>query len=364
MPRSSPLAALLICAFSVTAAEKLPKADRIAAPPTPQQAALIREGIARHDQKDYLGAIAKYKQALAENPWEVNALHELSFTYFENKQYAEALETARLGAHCRSDGIAKFYMMMGNALDELGKPGDAIDVYRAAIKQQPTIGLLHYNLGISLKRAGKAAEAKAAIERGLQCAPDHATSHVILGQIYQEMGYRVPAILAYSRFLALEAESPRAARVLPALQQLLTSGVGTGKEPGHINIMIGDPGKGHKDEGDFMGVEMMMSITLAADLIAKPEEVKNTPKTQFQRLAAIYSSMCEAIDNSKPKVGFAANYYAPYFAALERAGHTEAFAAVTWKAANIEGASEWTSANGAKLAAFTAWSKAYSWPSK
>jgi len=337
-------------------AEKLPAPDRVPAPPTPQQTQVAREGVALHDQKDYAGAIAKYKQVLAENPWEVNALYELAYSQFVSKDYQGSIETSRLGARCRTDGVARFYMMLASSLDELGKPKEAIDTYRSAIKLQPRLALLHYNLAVSLKRTKQLVEAKAAAERAIECDPAHASSHAFLGQLYQEMGYRIPAILAYSRFLQLEPEGPRATNVLPALNQLLTSGVGAGAEPGHINIVLSSPSKAQKDEGDFSGVEMTMSIMLAADLIEKPSDAKAAPKSPFDKLVSIYTSLAEGLDIAKPKGGFAAVYYVPYFTALNKGGYTAAFAASTWKAANLEGAGK------VDTTAFQEWSKAYSWP--
>jgi hypothetical protein len=178
------------------------------------------------------------------------------------------------------------------------------------------------------------------------------------------MGYRVPAILAYSRFLVLEPESPRSAQVLPALLGLLTQGVGKGKKPNDITIFVSETPKGRKDEGDFMSVEMMMSIVLAADLITKPSDAIKVPESPYQKLSSLYASMGEALDNSKPKGGFAATYYAPYFAALAKAKYQEAFTAHAWKAGKVDGASDWATANQAKIEAFLEWSKAYQWPAK
>ena len=351
--------------LGASGADKLPKPDRIPAPATPEQAALIREGVALHDQQDYAGAIAKYKQVLAENPWEVTALHELAFTYFASKDFEGALATARLGAQCRSRLLPLFYGMIGNALDELGRGGEAIETYRVAIKQSPDVGILHYNLAVSLRRTGKQVEAKAEVEKALQCDPGHASSHALLAAIYRDLGYRVPAIMAYSRFLILEPESPRSVQVLQTLLDLLTQGVGKGKNPNEITIFMADPSKAHKDEGDFGSVEMMMSILTAADII-KPsaEEAKLPPKSAFERVVARYSSMGEALENSKLKGGFAATYYAPYFAALAKAGHTEAFAAYALKGGQLEGSAEWAQANAEKVDGFLAWSKAYQWPGK
>ena len=346
-------------------AEKLPKPDRIVAPPTPAQAVLIREGIQLHDQQNYKEAIAKYKQVLAENPWEVIALYELSFTYYANNDFQDALATARLGAQCKSEMLPVFYMLISNVLDETGKVNEAIKLYKTAIKRNPGIALLHYNLAISLRRASKLAKAKEAVKKALKYKPDHASSHLTLGSIYQEMGYRIPTVLAYSRFLVLEAESPRAIETLQALQDLLTAGVSKGDEPNEIKVLISETPKSHRDEGDFTSVETMLSIMVAADAIEIPEEeMEGTPPSPYERLVSLYSIIGESIKNSKPRRGFAATYYAPYFSELTNAGHTEAFVCETWKAGNVEGASEWASENEAKLEEFRSWSQSYQWPVK
>jgi hypothetical protein len=82
------------------------------------------------------------------------------------------------------------------------------------------------------------------------------------------------------------------------LQGLLAAGVAKGNEPNHINILLQSTPKSLSDEGDFGPVEMMMSLVVAADLIAKPEDAKKKPASPFERLVSIYSSMGESLQNS------------------------------------------------------------------
>lgn len=352
--------ALAVAVLPLLHAEKIPRPDRNTAAPTAAQTLLIREGVALHDQHDFARAIAKYKQALAENPWEVTALHELSFTYFESGNYKDALATARLGARCRSQLLPRFYILIGNALDEMGRGNEAIEVYKAAVKQDPGVGLLYYNLAISLRRAGKQVEAKAAVEKALELDPSHSSSHVFLGGIYRDMGYRVPAILAFSRFLVLEPESARAAKILPVLQALLSGGAKREKEPGHIAILMTTPRKSQVDEGDFAPVELMFSILAAGDLM-KADQSQDKASSSYDRVVSIYSSLGSAIENAKPGGGFAASYYAPYFSALAKAGHAEALVGRAWSRGEVAGRSEWVKVNGDKLEAFRNWSETYQW---
>jgi hypothetical protein len=217
------------------------------------------------------------------------------------------------------------------------------------------LGLLHYNLAVSLNHAGKKAEAKAESEKAVQYQPEHA-SHALLAQLYQALGYRVPAIFAYSQFLLLEPDSRRAGQVLPILQNLITGGVRR-EDPTHITVRLS--ASTPKDEGDFGPTEAMMSLLIAADVMGdKPPK----PSSAFDRLVSVYSGIGESLKSANPGGGFSAEYYAPYFAALVEAGHTEAFVAAAWSGGNVDGTAAWISANRPKLEAFENWMKSYRRP--
>jgi tetratricopeptide (TPR) repeat protein len=369
-------AALLISiTYPILSAEKLPKADRIPEPPTEAQLALIREGVALHDQQNYDGAIAKYKEVLDQNPWEVRALHEIALSYFAAKNYDAALAASRKGAECKSPDLPGFHMMIGNVLDELGKSSEAMDIYREALKRDPKYAMLHFNLGVSLRRAKKNEEAKAELEKSLTLNPAHAGSHLVLATVYQEMGYRVPAIMAFSRFLILEPDSGRVGQPLHSLVALMTQGASEGKNPNEINIVMHMPSKTEKEEGDFAAAELMMSMSSALNLssilkavkpqdAAKPQEATpKPPSSDFEKVTGLYSNLCSAMGTVTPK-GFAASYYAPYFRALSKAGYTDALTAHAWKAANLKGSADWLPGNGDKIEAFLRWSQSYEWPNK
>jgi tetratricopeptide (TPR) repeat protein len=340
--------------IGVLCGEKLPKPKRIPAPATPHQQRLIKEGIALHESGDHDGALAKYKQALAESPDQVHALHEMSLTYFAKKDYENAMALARQGAEFKSNLLPSFYATLGSGLDETGKRDEAVEIYKAAIKQVPDFPLLHYNLGLTLIRSGKHGDAKQALQKGLLLDPNHRSSHLLLGGLYREMGYRVPAILALSRFLALEPDTPRSVQVLPVLQGLIAGNVTKGDKPGHINITLSLTPDSMKDEGDFGPTEVAMSMSVAAATMEK--EKKSSP---YKALVATYGIIASTI-SSKGK-GFAARYYAPYFAAIDKAEHTEAFVALAWQTGKVHGAAEWQKENEAKLHEFRSWSAGYQW---
>jgi tetratricopeptide (TPR) repeat protein len=349
------LALVALLPLAVFAAENpLPKADRDPTPPTLEQKILVRDGVALHDQGDFDGAIAKYRQVLNANQDEVFALHELGFTYFTKKDYQNALDTARRGARYRSPLLASFHMLMGNVLDEMGDRDQAIAVYRAAIEQSPDIALLHFNLALSLTRSNNLTEAKSALEDSVTLNPQHASSHCLLGNVYAETGYRVPAVLALSRCLMLEPASERARKALDHLETLIHGGVSKGDKPNAINITFAAEAK--KDEGDFGPVDLVMSMSLAAGEMESKKKA-----TPFSRFADIYSVMADVMSRMDP-AGFAARYYAPFFTELEKRGFIEAFVSTSFASANLEGAEAWAKKNEGKLCEYRDWVKSYRWP--
>src|SRR6266567_8129693 len=164
--------------------EKTPDPKLTPSPPSREQSALVREGTKLHDAQNYDGAIAKYKEVLAENPDETGAMYELSFTYFAMKDYVHALSVARHGAEYRSRTLPQFYVIIGNSLDDSGKREEAIEFYRDAIQRAPEYALLHYNMALALRRSGNNAEARPALQQALRLNPSHPSSHLLLGTIY------------------------------------------------------------------------------------------------------------------------------------------------------------------------------------
>jgi tetratricopeptide (TPR) repeat protein len=350
-------AAALLLLIPAQSAEKLPEPKRETSPPSDAQRILIKEGVALHDAGDYDGAIAKYKQVLAESPDEVVSLHELSFSYFQKKDYANALATARQGAEFKSALLPQLYVLIGNALDEMGKRVEAIDTYEAAIKRFPDTALLHFNLALSLNRSGKPAEARKTVENALTLDPNHPGSHYVLGSLYVDGGYRVPAFLAYSRFLVLEPGSERSKKAILQLRAILAGGVTKGDQPNHINITLSTDSK--KDEGDFDAVALFMSLSAAADTTEQGK--KSTP---FQALADNYAVVTSVMKSSiKKPGGFAARYYVPYFVEMHRKGHYPAFVYTAWRQGELGGSVEWGKANEAKVREFQQWSQAWTWSS-
>lgn len=324
-------------------AQDLPHPILQPTPPTEAETRSIKEGIALHDAGQFSDAIKKYQEVLHQNSNNVIAMHELAFTCYMAKNYDCAMQTSLAGAQYQSDDLAYFYMTIANIYDDNQEGVKADKVYRFAIEQAPNDSLLHFNYGVNLVRESQLPEARKQLETALRLNPNHPASHFTLGRAYELSGYRVPAILAYSRFLALEPSSPRSAAAVKSLQPLLVHDVSTGKKTASINITLNP--NAPNDEGDFTSAELAIAIGVAAATTEKEKD-----KSPFDHLANTYQVLAEILGRTKG--GFAAEFYGPFFKRLEDRKLTEAFVAYAWRSANLQGSEDWSAKNADKITEF------------
>ena len=357
-----PKAALLIIIIFGSSALAQGQVDPPKLDPTPstgQQVVLIQEGVSQHDRGNYDAAIKLYGEALAENPNNVEALYELSFSYSMKKDYHKSLEVAYKGAQYKSDMLGGFYMLIGNNLDSLGESKKSVEVYKAGIKLLPKMGMLHYNLAVTYRNMGKPEDALKAVKQAIAINPNHPGSHAVLSGLWHQGHYRTPALLAACRFLILEPRSERSKGALRIVEEVMGAGVTTGgASPGQINIFMDTSAK--KDEGDFGAIELALGLTKAASMTEK-----NKGKTgiqllvgQFETFFAIMSEQSDRADRSK----FTWKYYVPYFNEMKQKSYVEPFVYYITQSDGNEETLKWLADNKARVGDFLAWSRLYKWP--
>jgi tetratricopeptide (TPR) repeat protein len=92
---------------------------------------LVNEGIALHDKGDYENALKKYDEAIAEDDDYLTALYEKSFTLNRMKNFEGCIDLSKkmIKNFPESPLLKAVYVQYGSALDDLGKPADAIKIY-------------------------------------------------------------------------------------------------------------------------------------------------------------------------------------------------------------------------------------------
>lgn len=351
------LVALLLLTAVPLAAQDIPAPKLKPSPTTDAHRDVIREGVALHEQGDYDGAIRKYQQVLSETPDDAGALYELGFALFAKGDYSKSLEVAMKGAQYESSMLAGFYTLIGNDFDQLKQPDKAIKAYQAGIKRFPDDSQLRFNLAITYISLNKSEDAKKSLKEAVRLDPNHPSSHLGLSQLYEAGGYKIPALLAFARFLVLEPNSRRSLAALRHFRQLMQSGVSVGSDK-QINITLDTSEK--KDEGDFSSIGLAMSLLGASRHL---EENKNKTDMQLtaEWLDSFFAILAESKEEKKTS-GFAWNYYRPYFVEMKRQNLVEPFCYLIHRSSNVPEVQRWLSQNNERVTQFLAWSKNYAWP--
>jgi tetratricopeptide (TPR) repeat protein len=101
-----------------------------------------------------------------------------------------------------NNSISQF--SLGIALNDQGKPQEAIVHYAEALRFKPDNVEAHYNLGVAVAQQGKIQEAIAHFTKALEIKPDHANARNNLGVILASQGRTKEAITHYTEALRID----------------------------------------------------------------------------------------------------------------------------------------------------------------
>jgi tetratricopeptide (TPR) repeat protein len=144
-----------------------------------------------------------YRQILAVDPAQPDALHLLGVMALEAGKYEAAIEY--IGQAIRLNGsVAAFHNNLGSAFERHGKLNEAIACYRRALELEPDIAEAYYNLGIALKDQENLDEAVACFRRAVELRPYFVDAHNNLANALRHQGKLDEALACYRRALELK----------------------------------------------------------------------------------------------------------------------------------------------------------------
>ncbi|MFA4948068.1 MAG: tetratricopeptide repeat protein [Candidatus Krumholzibacteriia bacterium] len=342
------------CLFSPAAAQE---GELEPVPPTARQDSLLRTGLGYHDSGRYAEAIAAYESILEENPDNVIALHEISYSCMAKGDYERALSYAQRGLKYRSETLPLFYMNEGNALDNLGRMDEGIAAFRKGLASGQHKYLFLYNLGLAFYRKSELDSSRAYIQSALIENPRHASSNFALAMVYNAKQMKAPEILALARFLMLEPDSPRSPDALQKLQAALGSGISSrGGKPERIELSFAPD----SDAVDGDTGLLDLSVTMARAASMTDGEKKTDVQSAAETLDGLFGVVGEYEQKEDP-AGFCWDYYAPYFGALDRNGHTEAFAYHIFRSTGDKAVATWLKFNNPEIKKLVQGDGGYAW---
>lgn len=321
---------------------------------TDSLAAMLKEGVRLNDQGDYTGAIARYDAILAVNDRYFGAYVEKSTSFCAAGRYQECAELSRklIKEFPEEADLKHVYVSYGTAMDGLGKPDEAIKIYKEGMRKFPNFYLLPFNKGTTEvmhqqnENAVKDFEASITFNRG------HASSHLYMAYAVYPTN-KMAAAMSLCGFLFLEPKGKRAEKHLPMLLGILGANVQK-KDDKTINISLSPSVVGkEKGEDDFRNMELMMRLATAAGMT---EKAKDT--TAVGQLKSKLEILAEA---NPEKKGFFSLTYVVLFIGLRDAGLLETAAHVLYQSANDASNQQWLEDHPGKVKDFfqyiSAWTK-------
>lgn len=159
------------------------------------------------------------------------------------------------------DGLA----LLGSTLDEAGRPEDAFGVLLTGLKRFPKSGLLHSEMGTTLRGLGKHDEAAGFYARGIDVDPATPSNYMHLAVMFSQSDAPVLSLFFGEAFRLLEPSSPRSFQIGALMTAVCRDSV---------NI--------EKHEGD----ELKASVHLAPPVrVETPEQAKELPLPNLLELS-------------------------------------------------------------------------------
>ncbi|ALG73321.1 hypothetical protein VY88_24240 [Azospirillum thiophilum] len=201
--------------------------------------ALVGQAVPLHQAGRLAEAEALYRQALAAQAGQPDALHLLGMIACQTGRFAEAADLIGKAVAARRD-VPDYHANLAYTLQALGRPAEAERAARNALRLRTPFPEAANTLGNALTALGKAEEAETAYRAALGARPDYAEAEGNLGAILRNLG--------------------RPAEAEPLLRHALAANPGLTEARAALGLALLD--LGHADEGE---------ATLRAALDRRPD---------------------------------------------------------------------------------------------
>ncbi len=146
-----------------------------------------------------------YRQVLAVDPNNAQALHQLGMLGLQCRQFQQAAELIERALKADRSQLA-YRVNLSEAYRHLGRTSEAVEQLQTVLKAQPDAVELQVKLGSLLHSAGQLAEAVAALHDALRRRPDDVAARSELGLVLQKQDKPAEAEACFRRVLRVAPE--------------------------------------------------------------------------------------------------------------------------------------------------------------
>ncbi|HEX3696700.1 MAG TPA: tetratricopeptide repeat protein [Polyangia bacterium] len=170
-------------------------------------AQLLQQGLFHHRQGQVGLAMERYTEVLRNDPDNGEALYYVAVVACQEGQYKQGAELVRKAIGCGHD-TAKAHNLLGQALDRLCEPLEAIKSFDRAIAIDPDLADAHGNRANILVDADLPLEALKSFDRALTLNPNSPGDWLNRGALLQDLGRHAEALENYDKALAIVPQAP------------------------------------------------------------------------------------------------------------------------------------------------------------
>lgn len=279
---------------------------------------IVLEGIEHHGAGDYDKAIEIYRTALELEPNSPLVYYEIAYSYFEKKDYNNAIAYTDKVLEQKGAHMQEAYMVKGSAMELIGKFDESNALFEKAIRETGAHHLLYYNLGINYFKAGDMINSEKNVLKALETNFQHTSSHLLLANIHHQLNNPIKSLLAAHFFLFLEPNTFRSEEAYGILTDAMSGNVSRDDDkPNTININFTP-----KEDDPFSTASLMLSL-----LEASKSTEKNAGKSETQlfteNTGSIFKILGELNRNSYDDIWW--SEYIPFFYEIALSEHLEAY---------------------------------------
>lgn len=155
-------------------------------------------GEALDEMKDNEGSTKMFRAAVKANPREPNAHFGLGYLLWTQKQYPEAASEFR--AELANDpNHAQAMVYLADSQMQMNQPAQVRPLLEKAETLDPSLSLVHLDLGIIYTDAGENKNALRELEQAEKLIPDDVNVHWRLGRLYRSMGNKGEAVAEFDK---------------------------------------------------------------------------------------------------------------------------------------------------------------------